>query len=70
MQRTPSLLSGTEHVADKRSFRHCMLKEIHEQPETAALAMEQERRRAVADTAYAPRLLGITNRPELSRPAG
>jgi glucosamine--fructose-6-phosphate aminotransferase (isomerizing) len=28
--------------------------------------MEQERRRAVADPAYAPRLLGITNRPESS----
>jgi glucosamine--fructose-6-phosphate aminotransferase (isomerizing) len=165
VQRTPSLLSGTEHVADKRSFRHFMLKEIHEQPETAALwvarhlpdaagaegssgplvamplaedvyggveriqvlacgtsrhaaqvgaylleqlagiptsvfyasefryappplsantltigvtqsgetadtlaalAMEQERRRLVADPAYAPRLLGITNRPESS----
>ncbi|MFM7361095.1 MAG: glutamine--fructose-6-phosphate transaminase (isomerizing), partial [Cyanobium sp.] len=157
VQRTPSLLTGTEHVADKRSFRHFMLKEIHEQPETAALwvarhlpegalvalpldeavyagveqiqilacgtsrhaaqvgaylleqlagiptsvfyasefryappplvphtltigvtqsgetadtlaalAMEQERRRAVADPAYAPRLLGITNRPESS----
>jgi glucosamine--fructose-6-phosphate aminotransferase (isomerizing) len=158
VQRTPSLLSGTEHVADKRSFRHFMLKEIHEQPETAALwvarhlpengplvalpldegvyegveriqilacgtsrhaaqvgaylleqlagiptsvfyasefryappplsantltigvtqsgetadtlaalAMEQERRRAVADPAFAPRLLGITNRPESS----
>ncbi|MCU0529910.1 MAG: glutamine--fructose-6-phosphate transaminase (isomerizing) [Cyanobium sp. Prado107] len=168
-QRTPSLLSGTEHVADKRSFRHFMLKEIHEQPETAALwvarhlpeaaavagpdhigdqplvalpldedfftgveriqvlacgtsrhaaqvgaylleqlagiptgvhyasefryappplaphtltigvtqsgetadtlaalAMEQERRQLVADPAYAPRLLGITNRPESS----
>jgi glucosamine--fructose-6-phosphate aminotransferase (isomerizing) len=37
VQRMPSLLSGTEHVADKRSFRHFMLKEIHEQPETAAL---------------------------------
>jgi glucosamine--fructose-6-phosphate aminotransferase (isomerizing) len=37
VQRTPSLLSGTEHVANKRSFRHFMLKEIHEQPETAAL---------------------------------
>ena len=37
VQRTPSLLSGTEHVADKRSFRHFMHKEIHEQPETAAL---------------------------------
>ena len=157
LQRTPSLLSGTEHVADKRSFRHFMLKEIHEQPETAALwiarhlpetalvalpldeevyegveqiqilacgtsrhaaqvgahlleqlagiptavyyasefryappplsrhtltigvtqsgetadtlaalAMDQERRRVVADPAYAPKLLGITNRPESS----
>ncbi|MEX1317639.1 MAG: glutamine--fructose-6-phosphate transaminase (isomerizing) [Synechococcaceae cyanobacterium] len=168
-QRTPSLLSGTEHVADKRSFRHFMLKEIPEQPETAALwvarhlpepgapagpehpgeqplvalpldeavfngvehiqvlacgtsrhaaqvgahlleqlagiptrvhyasefrygppplaphtltigvtqsgetadtlaalAMEQERRRLMADPAYAPRMLGITNRPESS----
>ena len=37
VQRTPTLLRGTEHVADKRSFRHFMLKEIHEQPETAAL---------------------------------
>jgi glutamine---fructose-6-phosphate transaminase (isomerizing) len=159
VERSPSLLSGTEHVADKRSFRHFMLKEIHEQPETAALwlarhlpevgerlvalpldegllegveridvlacgtsrhaaqvgahlleqlagiptrvfyasefrysppplgphtltigvtqsgetadtlaalAMEQTRRRLVADPAYAPRLLGITNRPESS----
>jgi glucosamine--fructose-6-phosphate aminotransferase (isomerizing) len=159
VERSPSLLSGTEHVADKRSFRHFMLKEIHEQPETAALwlarhlpeegerlvalpldgglfegvervdvlacgtsrhaaqvgahlleqlagiptrvfyasefryappplgphtltigvtqsgetadtlaalAMEQERRQLVADPAYAPRLLGITNRPESS----
>ncbi len=37
VQRTQSLLSGTEHVADKRSFRHFMLKEINEKPETAAL---------------------------------
>jgi glucosamine--fructose-6-phosphate aminotransferase (isomerizing) len=160
VQRNPSLLSGTEHVADKRSFRHFMLKEIHEQPETAALwlarhlpeagsgplvalpldddffigveriqvlacgtsrhaaqvgaylleqlagiptsvfyasefryappplsphtltigvtqsgetadtlaalAMEQERRQLMADPAFAPRLLGITNRPESS----
>jgi glucosamine--fructose-6-phosphate aminotransferase (isomerizing) len=157
VQRTPSLLSGTEHVADKRSFRHFMLKEIHEQPETAALwvarhlpeqalvalplddsvyegverveilacgtsrhaaqvgaylleqlagipstvhyasefryappplvphtltigvtqsgetadtlaalAMEQERRQCLGDAAQAPRLLGITNRPESS----
>ena len=36
-QRTPSLLSKQEGVADKRHFRHFMLKEIHEQPETAAL---------------------------------
>jgi glucosamine--fructose-6-phosphate aminotransferase (isomerizing) len=157
VQRTPSLLTGTEHMADKRSFRHFMLKEIHEQPETAALwvarhlpegalvalpldealyegvdhiqilacgtsrhaaqvgghllerlagvptsvfyasefryappplrprtltigvtqsgetadtlaalVMEQERRQEMADPAYAPRLLGITNRPESS----
>ncbi len=36
-QRMPTLLSGTDHVADKRQFRHFMLKEIHEQPETAQL---------------------------------
>jgi glucosamine--fructose-6-phosphate aminotransferase (isomerizing) len=157
VQRTPSLLTGTEHTADKRSFRHFMLKEIHEQPETAALwvarhlpqgalvalpldesvyagvehiqilacgtsrhaaqvgghlleqlagvptsvfyasefrysppplrphtltigvtqsgetadtlaalEMEQERRQGLADLAYQPRLLGITNRPESS----
>jgi len=37
VQRTPSLLSGTEHVADKRSFNHFILGEIHEQQVTAAL---------------------------------
>ena len=36
-QRMPTQLSGTDHVADKREFRHFMLKEIHEQPETAQL---------------------------------
>ncbi len=36
-KRSPSLLSGVNHVADKRNFRHFMLKEIHEQPETAEL---------------------------------
>jgi len=40
-QRSPSLLSGQEHVADKRNFRHFMLKEIHEQPETARLWVER-----------------------------
>ena len=35
--RLPTQLSVTEQVADKRQFRHFMLKEIHEQPETAAL---------------------------------
>ena len=40
-QRSPSLLSGHEHVADKRQFRHFMLKEIHEQPETARLWVER-----------------------------
>ncbi|MFL0789553.1 MAG: glutamine--fructose-6-phosphate transaminase (isomerizing) [Prochlorococcus sp.] len=36
-QRSPSLLSGADHVADKRDFRHYMLKEIHDQPEAAEL---------------------------------
>jgi len=36
-QRMPSVLAGSDHVADKRDFRHFMLKEIHEQPETAEL---------------------------------
>ncbi|QNI66302.1 glutamine--fructose-6-phosphate transaminase (isomerizing) [Synechococcus sp. BMK-MC-1] len=40
-QRSPSLLSGQEHVADKRHYRHFMLKEIHEQPETARLWVER-----------------------------
>ncbi len=40
-QRTPSLLKGVEHFADKRDFRHFMLKEIHEQPEIAALWIEK-----------------------------
>ena len=35
--RLPTQLRATEQVADKRHFRHFMLKEIHEQPETAAL---------------------------------
>ena len=48
VQRSPSLLSGTEHVADKRSFRHFMLKEIHEQPETAALWVARHLPEAVA----------------------
>ncbi len=36
-QRNPSLLTGSNHVVNKRHFRHFMLKEIHEQPETAQL---------------------------------
>ena len=36
-QRSPSLQKGIDYVADKRDFRHFMLKEIHEQPETAEL---------------------------------
>ncbi len=40
-QRSPSLLKGVEHVADKRNFRHFMLKEIHEQPDIAALWIEK-----------------------------
>ena len=40
-QRSPSLLSGEDQVADKRQFRHFMLKEIHEQPDTARLWVER-----------------------------
>ena len=40
-QRNPSLLTGHDQVADKRQFRHYMLKEIHEQPETARLWVER-----------------------------
>ena len=36
-KRNPSLRSGIDQVVDKRNFRHFMLKEIHEQPETAEL---------------------------------
>jgi len=36
-QRSPRLLTSVDQVADKRNFRHFMLKEIHEQPETAEL---------------------------------
>ena len=39
--RSPSLLKGTELFADKRSFRHFMLKEIYEQPETAQLWIDK-----------------------------
>ncbi|GCE64688.1 glutamine--fructose-6-phosphate transaminase (isomerizing) [cyanobiont of Ornithocercus magnificus] len=35
--RSPSLLNNSNYVADKQQFRHFMLKEIHEQPETAEL---------------------------------
>ena len=36
-ERSPSLLNGAEQVVNKREFKHFMLKEIHEQPETARL---------------------------------
>ena len=35
--RAPSLLKGTELSADKKNFRHFMLKEIYEQPEKTQL---------------------------------
>jgi glutamine---fructose-6-phosphate transaminase (isomerizing) len=54
VERSPSLLSGTEHVADKRSFRHFMLKEIHEQPETAALWVARHLPDAPAGTTAGP----------------
>jgi len=40
-QRTPSLLKGPELFADKKNFRHFMLKEIYEQPETAQLWIDR-----------------------------
>jgi len=39
--RAPSLLKGTELFADKRNFRHFMLKEIYEQPETAQVWIDK-----------------------------
>ena len=39
--RAPSLLKGSEHFSDKRNFRHFMLKEIYEQPETAQLWIDR-----------------------------
>ncbi len=35
--RSPLFLSGVDQVIDKQNFRHFMLKEIHEQPDTAEL---------------------------------
>ena len=39
--RPPSLLEGTELSADKRNFRHFMLKEIYEQPEKTQLWIDK-----------------------------
>jgi glucosamine--fructose-6-phosphate aminotransferase (isomerizing) len=39
--RAPSLLKSAELLADKRNFRHFMLKEIYEQPETAQLWIDR-----------------------------
>ncbi len=39
--REPSLLRGTELFADKKNYRHFMLKEIYEQPETAQLWIDR-----------------------------
>ena len=39
--RAPSLVEGTELFADKRNFRHIMLKEIYEQPETAQVWIDK-----------------------------
>ena len=40
-QRTPQPLRGGNYTADKRQFRHFMLKEIHEQAEVAAAWVER-----------------------------
>ena len=39
--RPPSLLKGTEFSADKKNFRHFMLKEIYEQPEKTQLWIDR-----------------------------
>ena len=39
--RSPSLLNGTELFADKKNFRHFMLKEIYEQPEKTQLWIDR-----------------------------
>ena len=39
--RAPSLLKGTELSADKKDFRHFMLKEIYEQPEKTQLWIDR-----------------------------
>ncbi len=39
--RAPSLLKGTEFSADKKNFRHFMLKEIYEQPEKTQLWIDR-----------------------------
>ena len=63
VQRTPTLLQGTEHVADKRSFRHFMLKEIHEQPETAALWVARHLPEASQASAPTPGSHGLVALP-------
>ena len=40
-QRTPQPLRGGDYTADKRQFRHFMLKEIHEQADVAATWVER-----------------------------
>ena len=40
-QRTPQPLRGGDYTADKRQFRHFMLKEIHEQADVAAAWVER-----------------------------
>jgi len=39
--RSPSLLKGIELLADKKNFRHFMLKEIYEQPEKTQLWIDR-----------------------------
>ena len=41
IQRTPQPLRGGNYTADKRHFRHFMLKEIHEQADVAAAWVER-----------------------------
>ena len=60
VERTPTLLTGTEHVADKRSFRHFMLKEIHEQPRAVANTLQERVANGrLLDAAFGPRAAAV-----------
>ncbi len=40
-QRTPTLINGFDQIADKKHFKHFMLKEIHEQPDIVEMWLDR-----------------------------